>query len=126
MNRFLAGIAIGILLGLSGYSLLTFFSSNEFVADEFARVTIRNESGKNARRIVLQHGRGSLEARGLRDMEEIRFIFRNGGENSYKIIATFDNDRTLTSDEVYFEHGYRGVETINESAISTTLENSWW
>jgi hypothetical protein len=123
MNKLLVGIAIGLFLGLFGYYSLTLFLSNEFVSNGFARVTLRNESGKNAKKILFQHERGTIEATGLRDKEEIRFIFKNGGENSYKITVTFDDDLTLTSNEVYFERGYRGTETIWDSGIIT--ENNW-
>jgi hypothetical protein len=124
MNKILVGISIGLLLGLIAYYSLTFFSPNEFISKDFARVTIKNESGINAKRILLQHRRGSIEAMGLRDKEEMRFVFRNGNaENSYKILVTFDNDKTVTSKEVYFEYGYRGTETIN--ALVITTENNW-
>lgn len=123
MNKLIVGIAIGLLLGLLCYYSLTFFSSNEFITNDFARVTIKNESGKNAKKILLKHERGSIEVMGLSDKEEIRLIFRNGSENSYKIIVTFDNDITLTSDEIYFEYGYRGTETIKNLEIIT--ENNW-
>lgn len=72
---------------------------------------------------MLQHNEGTLEAREVRDHAELRFIFENQGENSYKIWATFDNDSTLTSDGPYFELGYRGVVTVSDSAIA--IKDNW-
>ena len=123
MSKLLIGIAIGLLLGLFGYYFLTLFSSNEIISNDYARVTIRNESGRNAKKIVLVHAHGTIEASGLREEEELRFIFKNISENSYNITVTFDNDSTLTSKSIYIEHGYRGKETIKDSEIIT--ENNW-
>jgi hypothetical protein len=123
MNKLLLGIIMGILLVLFGYFCATLFYSNEILSKEFARVTIKNESGKNAKKIVLQHKQGSIVAIGLGDKGEVQFAFKNVGENVYKIIVTFDNDSILTSNEVYFEYGYKGVETIKGSEVIT--ENNW-
>jgi len=123
MNKLLIGIAIGLLLGLFGYYSLTLFSSNEIISNDYARVTIKNESGRNAKKIVLEHARGTIEASGLNDKEELRFIFKNIGENSYYVTVTFDNDSILTSKPTYIEHGYRGTEVIKDSEIIT--ENNW-
>ena len=123
MNKVLIGIAIGVLLGLCCSYAINSFSSTESISSDFARVTIKNESGRNAKKILLQHEKGTIEAAGLMDKEEIRFIFKNASENSYKIIVTFDNDSTLTSSPVYIEHGYRGTETIKELEIKT--EANW-
>ncbi|MEJ7643742.1 MAG: hypothetical protein WKF87_04055 [Chryseolinea sp.] len=123
MNKLLIGIAIGLLLGLFGYYSLTFFSSSESVSNDFARVTIKNESGRNAKKVLLKHGNGIIETTGLSNKDEIRFIFRNMGENSYKIIVTFDNDLTLSSNPLYIERGYRGTEIIKDFEIIT--ENNW-
>jgi len=123
MSRLLTGIAIGLLLGLFGYYSLTLFSSNEIVSNDYAQVTIRNESGRNAKKIVLNHTHGTIEASGLKDKEELRFIFKIKGEDSYTVTVTFDDDSTLTSKSTYIEYGYRGTEIIKDSEVIT--KNNW-
>lgn len=123
MNKLLIGIAIGILLGLFCYYSLTLFSSNERISNDYAKVTIKNESRRNAKKIMLRHARGTIEVSGLKDKEEVGIIFKNIGENSYNVTVTFDNDSTLTSKSVYIEYGYRGKEIIKDSEIIT--KNNW-
>jgi putative heme iron utilization protein len=123
MKKVFIGIVIGFLIALGVYYSLTLFSSQEWLSNDFARVTFVNESGKTLKKVMLQHERGTLEAREVKDHAELRFIFENQGENSYKIWATFDNDSTLTSDGPYFELGYRGVVTITDSAI--VIKDNW-
>jgi hypothetical protein len=121
MNKLLIGIAIGLLLGLFSYYSLTYFTSSESIPNDFARVTIKNESGTNVKKVALQHDKGTIEATALMDKEEIRFVFKNSGENSYKVIVTFDNGSTLSSSPVYIERGYRGAETIKKLEIVTEI-----
>lgn len=117
MKKLLIGIILGLLLGVIFYFSMTLFVSNEIISQNFARVTIKNESGRNVKSILLQHQRGEIEANGLNNEGEIRFIFENRGENVYHIIVTLENNTTLTSNEVYFEVGYRGTVTIKETEI---------
>ena len=123
MKKVFIGIVIGFLIALGVYYSLTLFSSQEWLSNDFASVTLVNESGKTLKKVVLQHERGTLEAREVKDHAELRFIFENQGENSYKIWATFENDSTLTSDGPYFELGYRGVVTITDSTI--VIKDNW-
>lgn len=101
-----------------GYLASTLFLSFELISQDFARVTIKNESGHYAKSVLLLHD-GTIEAKGLENGREIRFIFENRAENVYKVVVTLDNNVTLASEEVYFENGYRGTETIKESKITT-------
>ena|SRR5690349_11525907 len=119
MNRLLIGIILGLILGACGYLTVTIFTSFEIISNNSATITIKNESGQYVKLISLQHQDGTIEARGLRDKEEMRFVFSNQGENTYKVVATFENETTLTSQEVYFEIGYRGTETIKKDQIVT-------
>ncbi len=123
MKKLITGIAIGLFIGLIYYFSITLYYSFETISKDFASVTIKNESGQKVKKIFLKHSRGTFEASNLNDLEEIRFIFQNGGENSYKILITFDNDSTLTTKGVYFEYGYRGIETITKTKIIT--KNNW-
>jgi hypothetical protein len=121
MNRLTIGILIGLVLGLLGYFVTNLFVSTEIISQDFARVAIRNQSGHFAKSVLLQHESvvSTIEARGLENGKEIRFVFESRGESTYKVIVTLDNNVTLTSKEVYFEIGYRGTETITESEIIT-------
>src|SRR5688572_15669299 len=98
MNKLLIGIVLGVTLGVFSYFALTPFMSFEIVSNDFARVTVKNESGQYARSIVLSKGGGTIKANGLRDGEEVRFIFENKGENTIKLIVTLDNDVELASE----------------------------
>ncbi|MES2138565.1 MAG: hypothetical protein V4511_02575 [Bacteroidota bacterium] len=123
MKKIIIGIVIGLFIGLIGYFALTVFYSYEPISKDFASVVIKNESGQRVKKIFLKHNSGTFEASNLSDHGQVRFIFQNGGENSYNISVTFDNDSTLTSQEVYFEYSYRGTETITKSKIIT--KNNW-
>lgn len=123
MKKYLIRLLLGILLLWAIYFVLTFFFTIEIVSNRFAIVTIKNESGQHAKKVILRHNRGEIEVSGLDDKKEVRLIFKNESESSYKIFVTLSDDRTLTSDEVYFELGYRGTETIRLTDIITN--NNW-
>jgi hypothetical protein len=122
MKNIFIGLAIGILLSVAVNYLLAFLSTTETIPNDYARVTIKNESGQLASRVQLRHGKGDIDISGLKDKEEVRLVFRNASENAYHIMVTFDNGSTLTSKEVYFENAYRGTETINASEVKTKFE----
>jgi hypothetical protein len=119
MIKFVFGITVGIILAFVGFFVKNSFSSRETISKDLARVTVKNESGRTVKRITLQHNNGTLEASPLSSKEEVRFVFNNAGENVYKILATFDDGSTLASQGVYFEYGYRGIETIKTTEIVT-------
>ena len=123
MKKVIIGITIGLFIGLNCYFASTFFCSNEFISKDNASVTITNESGQQIKAVLLKHNRGTLVANNLNDKDQVRFIFTNRGENTYQVIVTFKNDSIMTSKEVYFEHGYRGTETITKTEIKT--KNNW-
>jgi hypothetical protein len=123
MIKFVMGIAVGMVLAFMGFFVKNSFSSREIISKDLARVTVKNESGKIVKRITLQHNNGTLEASPLSSGEEVRFIFNNGGENVYKILVTFDDGSTLASQGVYFEYGYRGIETIKTTEIVTESDH---
>ncbi|RAW01886.1 hypothetical protein [Pseudochryseolinea flava] len=105
------------------YTWILFSTSTELISNDLARVTIKNESGHEAKLVQLQHGMGKLECHNLKNEGEVRFVFQNLGENSYSITAILDNGDTIRSKGVYFEIGYRGTETIMDTTIVT--ENNW-
>ena len=123
MKKLILGITIGILFGLFYYFIMTFCYSYEPIPNEFATVSIKNESGQRIKKILLKHNRGTIESTYLNNLEEIRFIFQNNGENEYNLKVTFENDSILNSQSVYFEYGYRGIEIIKKSRIIT--KNNW-
>ena len=92
----------------------------EWVTSNYAIVTIQNKSSKNIKRLVLNHNRGLIQADRLPPKNETRFIFENGSsENTYKVLVFFDNDSTISTNEIYFEYGYRATVTITDSGIVT-------
>lgn len=123
MKKLIIGLLTGLFIGLLYYFIMTSFYSYEPISNDFASVIIKNESGQRIKKISLKHNRGTFESTNLNNLEQIRYIFQNGGENVYYISITFENDSTLKSQSVYFEHGYRGIETIKKSKIIT--KNNW-
>jgi hypothetical protein len=123
MKKLIIGLLTGLFIGLLYYFIMTSFYSYEPISNDFASVIIKNESGQRIKKISLKHNRGTFESTNLNNLEQIRYIFQNGGENVYYISITFENDSTLKSQGVYVEHGYRGIETIKKSKIIT--KNNW-
>ncbi len=115
-----AAIITGILLW--HFVLIQVFSY-ENISKKFASVTIKNRSGKFIKHIVLKHNGGSIESNGLNNNQDTRLLFENTGENGYHIVATFENDSSITSKPHYIEYGYIGVETITKTEIIS--ENNW-
>lgn len=108
MNKFIIGLFLGILLGLvAGYFITTrlFFES---IPKGYVRVTINNNSGHKIKTLTLEHAKGS-----------VKVIFKNEGENSYRIIAILDNDSILSSIPEYIEAGYFNTETILANKVIT-------
>ncbi len=123
MKKLIIVLLTGLFIGLLYYFIMTSFYSYEPISNDFASVIIKNESGQRIKKISLKHNRGTFESTNLNNLEQIRYIFQNGGENVYYISITFENDSTLKSQGVYVEHGYRGIETIKKSKIIT--KNNW-
>jgi len=121
------GILLGILIGVFAGFIATFIFFNlrpcENVSNDFAIIRIKNASNKEIKKLLFKDNNRIIETCGLNKNEEIRFIIPSAGENVYNIIATFINDSSLTSKEIYFEYGYRGIETIKDSEIIST--NNW-
>jgi hypothetical protein len=61
MMKVIVGILKGLLIGVLFYFFMTLFSSSEIIPQEFARVTIKNESGRNTKFVRLQHEHGTIE-----------------------------------------------------------------
>jgi len=120
MKKIFIGLLIGLTLGL----LIGFCATNYLVTGTvptgYVCVTVKNESGHLIKSIFLKHALGSIEMKNISINESANITFKNGGENSYCIVATFDNDSTLKSAApVYVEAGYKTTETIFNDHIKT-------
>ena len=49
----------------------------------------------------------------------VNLIFKNGGQNSYRVTAILDDNSIVSSNGEYVEAGYRTVEIIFADSIIT-------
>lgn len=117
MRKYLLGIFIGILVGLfAGYYITTKFLFDP-IPSSYVRVTADNNSGQKIKTLTLKYRNGTIEMKDLPDRESAKFIFKIYGEDSYQIIATFDNDSTVSSRGEYVESGSTRTEKIYKDRI---------
>jgi flagellar hook assembly protein FlgD len=117
MSKILLAAIIGIVIGLiAGHFITTKFLS-EPIPKGYVRVTVNNQSGHVIKLLTLKHQSGSIEMEGLAKQEKVNLIFKNGGENSYRIKAILDDNSTVSSNGEYVEAGYRTVETVFADSI---------
>jgi hypothetical protein len=123
MNKTILGLLIGVVLGLvAGYLITTNFLLSEPIPKGYVRVSVENRSGQNIKRLTLKHESGSIEMKNLSKTDSANLIFKNVGENSYRIVAILANGSTISSRGNYVEAGYRTRETIFPDSIKTTLD----
>jgi hypothetical protein len=123
MNKLFIGIFISLFCGLIGGHFITkYLFTSETISPDYVRVTIINSTGQTIKKVILEHENGTYEISKLLDKNETKVIFRNAGEGSYKVTASFENDSTLKSKEAYIEGGYRMTETITAKDIKTTYD----
>ena len=124
MNKIILGLMIGGVLGLSvGYFITKTFLTSEPIPKGYVRVFVKNLSGQNIKNLTLLQEGGSIEMKNFSMKDSADLIFKNEGENSYKVIATFDNGSQVSSRGNYVEPGYRTSETIYRDSIKTGLDN---
>ena len=120
MKRTFIGLLVGAALGFVVGFLATKYLIIGAVPSGYVCVTIKNESGQHIKSIVLKRNSlNSIESNSLEDKAELSLTFKNGGEGTYSIVATFDNDSILKSQENYVEGGYKATETIFNDHVKT-------
>jgi flagellar hook assembly protein FlgD len=112
MSKIILGLFLGIVIGLFAGYFITIKFLTESIPKDYVRVTVENRSGQSIKTLILKHESGSIEMKNLSDKADVNLIFKNVGENSYHIIAKFDNDSTVSSKGNYVEAGYRATEII--------------
>jgi len=123
MNKIALGLLTALVVGLfSGYFITTKFLTSEPIPKGYVRVFVKNLSGQNIKNLTLLQEGGSIEMKNFSKSDSADLIFKNEGENSYKIIATFDDDLKISSRGNYVEAGYRTTETIYRDSIKTGLD----
>lgn len=123
MNKIILGLLIGAVLGLlTGYFLTTKFLTSEPIPTGYVRVFVKNLSGQNIRNLTLKHESGSIEMKNFSKSDSADFIFKNKGENSYRVIATLDDGSNVASRGNYVEAGYRTTETVYRDSIKTGVD----
>ena len=83
---------------------------------------VKNLSGENLKNLTLIQEGGNIEMKNFSKSDSADLIFKNEGENSYKVIATFNDGSKITSRGNYVEAGYRTTETIYRDSIKTGLD----
>lgn len=123
MNKIALGLFTGLIFGLlTGYFITTKFLTSEPISKGYVRVFVKNLSGQNIKNLTLLQEGGSIEMKNFSKSDSADLIFKNEGENSYKIIATFDDDSKISSRGNYVEGGYRTTEIIYRDSIKTSLD----
>jgi len=119
MSKIILGVFSGIVVGLIVGHLTTKYFLVEPIPIGYVRVTVDNKSGQNIKTLTLKHENGSIEMKNLSENENVNLIFKNGGENSYRIFAMLDNDSIVSSRGNYVEAGYRTTEIIFADRVKT-------
>lgn len=119
MSKIILGTFLGIIVGLLGGHFITRNFLAEPIPNGYVRVKVINESGQNIKTLILKHENGSIEMKKLFNQESVNLIFKNGGENSYQIFATLNNDSIVSSKGNYVEAGYRSTEIIFADKVET-------
>jgi|GEM_PF-1631530 len=123
MNKITFGLLTGVVLGLlAGYFITTTFLAPEPIPKGYVRVFVRNLSGQNIKNLTLTHESGRIEIKNFSKSDSAALVFKNHGENSYRIIAILENGSNITSRGNYVEAGYRTIETIYRDSIRTGLD----
>jgi hypothetical protein len=122
MRYFLTYSIIGFM---SFLSQCTSSYDHDFVGQDSVLVRVNNQSGYHIKKIILIHEKGKIQMENIPDEKSTKIIFKSAGENSYKIFAVFDNDSTLTSQEMYTEGGYRILETVYTNQIKSEYQSSY-
>ena len=122
MKQTFKGLLIGSTIGLVLGYFATKYLIIETVPTGYVCVAVRNESGQHIKSVLLKSNSGTIETESLNDGEQVHLTFRNGGEGTYFIISTFDNDSTLSSKEMYVEGGYKTTEIIFSDQIKTEFK----
>ena len=111
-------IIFGLILGLfMGYFITNYFLQSEQIPKGYVRVCIKNKSGQDIKNLTLKHESGSIEMQDFSKADSANLIFKNEGENSYRIVATLSNGSTISSRGNYVESGYRTTEIIFPDSI---------
>jgi hypothetical protein len=120
MKKTFIGLLIGAILGLVFGYFITKYLLIGTVPTGYVCVTVRNESGQHIKSVLLKSNAGSIETKSLNNKEEVNLIYKNGGEGTYFIVSTFDNDSTLSSKAMYVEGGYKTTEIIFNDHIKSS------
>ena len=82
-------------------------------------VVVLNQSGQPLASIHLQTEKSgkNIILRGIDVGAEVVIKFHNDGEDTFFLLIRFPNGKEIRGENVYFEPGYRVVETVTEKEI---------
>jgi len=108
-----------ILLSASvlGIGLLTFLGNSQ----PNVEVMVHNKSGKTISSIHLQTEKSEKQVviRGVAVGGEVAIKFHNDGADTLFLLVRFPDGKEVKGEGVYFEPGYRVVETVTKEEILT-------
>jgi len=89
-------------------------------------VVVLNKSGQPISSIHLQTEKSgkNIILRAIDVGTEVLVKFHNDGEDTFFLLIRFPNGKEMRGESVYFEPGYRVVETVTENEIITKNDNS--
>jgi len=89
-------------------------------------VVVHNKSGQSISSVHLQTEKSGKHVI-LREIDvgtEVLVKFHNDGEDTFFLLIRFPGGKEIRGESVYFEPGYRVIETITEKGIITKHDNS--
>jgi len=100
-----------------GLGLLIFLGNTRPNVD----VVVLNQSGKPIAAIHLKTEKSgkNVVLRGIAVGAEVTVKFHNDGEDAFFLLVRFADGKEIKGASVYFEPGYRVLETVTENEIST-------
>ena len=88
-----------------------------FIKTNIAAVLVKNSSSRPVMSIRIVHDGGEVVVAGLKKKKERRIRFFSKESGTYRISATFDNDRTIESEKRHFDPGDTAKEVVTDSTI---------
>ena len=115
-------LLILIFVSTFGFGLLIFLGNTQ----PNVEVVVLNKSGKPISSIHLEteKSRKNVILRGIDVGAEVVVKFHNDGEDTFFLLIRFADGKEIRGENVYFEPGYRVVETVTENEIIAKHVNS--
>lgn len=114
MRNLILAFAIGAIASFAICRML-----GDHLPESYVSCVVMNKSGHVVNTLELRHGKGNVKVNNIVNGKSVELLFYAGGEDSYEITATFDENSVISSGGEYVESGYRTEETIYRDTIIT-------